>query len=74
MNEYLYLPDSTPFNIGVKSSVIPDLIQISNSNHKEVVRIDKDGRIFWLGREVTTDDEFRQTMLELHKAFTTRYD
>lgn len=37
---------------------------------KEVVRIDTTGRIFWLGREVTTDEEFRQTMLELHKAFT----
>lgn len=72
MTEYTYLPDSTPFNLGVKSSVIPNIITISNPKHQEVVRIDKDGRIFWLGREVTTDDEFRQTMLELHKAFTTR--
>jgi hypothetical protein len=72
MNEYTYLPDSDYKNIGIKSSVIPDLLTIQNPEHKEVVRIDKDGRIFWLGREVTTDDEFRQTMLELHKAFTTR--
>ena len=72
MNEYLYLPDSTPFNIGVKSSVIPDLITIHTPKHQEVVRIGPDGRIFWLGREVTTDEEFRQTMLELHKACTTR--
>ena len=72
MTEYLDLSDSTPFNIGTTRLVVPDLITIHNPNHKEVVRIDKDGRIFWLGREVTTDEEFRQTMLELHKAFTTR--
>jgi hypothetical protein len=71
MNEYTYLPDSDYKNIGIKSSVIPSLLTLNNPT-QEVVRIDKDGRIFWLGREVTTDDEFRQTMLELHKAFTTR--
>lgn len=48
---------------------IPDLITIHTSECKEIVRIDPQGRIFWLGREVTTDEEFRQTMLELHKAF-----
>lgn len=72
MTEYLYLSDSDYKNIGITSSERTNIIQISNSNHKEVVRIDPEGHIFWLGREVTTDDEFRQTMLELHKAFTTR--
>ena len=72
MNEYLYLPDKASENIGITSSILPSIVQISNSNYKEVVRIDAEGRIFWLGREVTTDDEFRQIMLELHKAFTTR--
>ena len=72
MNGYTYLPDKASENIGITSSVRPSIIHISNSNYKEVVRIDAEGRIFWLGREVTTDEEFRQTMLELHKAFTTR--
>lgn len=72
MTEYLELSDSDYKNIGIKSSVIPDLITIHTPKHQEVVRIGPDGRIFWLGREVTTDEEFRQTMLELHKAFTTR--
>jgi CYTH domain-containing protein len=72
MNEYTYLPDSGYKNIGITAPVATSTITISNTNNKEVVRIDRDGRIFWLGREVTTDDEFRQTMLELHKAFTTR--
>ena len=67
-----YVPDSTNKNIGITSSTIPSLLTFNNPTQEEVVRIDKDGRIFWLGREVTTDDEFRQTMLELHKAFTTR--
>lgn len=70
MNEYVNLPDSTPKNLGISSLVTPDLIAIHNPKHKEIVRIDPEGRIFWLGREVTTDEEFRQTMLELHKAFT----
>ena len=71
MNECLYLPDSDYKNIGITSSIIPSLLTFNNPT-QEVIRIDKDGRIFWLGREVTTDDEFRQTMLELHRAFTTR--
>ena len=72
MNEYTYLPDKASENIGITDSKFRNIIQISNSSHKEVVRIDPEGRIFWLGREVTTDEEFRQTMLELLKAFTTR--
>lgn len=70
MTEYLDLSDSTAFNIGVTSSVVPDIITIRTPKYQEIVRIDPQGRIFWLGREVTTDEEFRQTMLELNKAFT----
>jgi len=72
MNEYTYLPDSGYKNFEITSSTIPSLLTVNNPKHQEVIRIDKEGRIYWLGREVTTDDEFRQTMLELHKAFTTR--
>jgi hypothetical protein len=54
----------------IKAPELPSTITINNPSSKEVVRIDPQGRIYWLGREVTTDEEFRQTMLELHKAFT----
>lgn len=49
----------------VKSDIKPDLIVAFNENQKEVIKIDKDGRIFWAGREVETDDEFRGVMKEL---------
>ena len=39
-----------------------------SSDGKEVIRIDHEGRIFWKGREVETDDEFRSAMLGLKKA------
>lgn len=68
-NIYYYTLDSTK-HYTIKAPELPSTITINNPKHQEVVRIDKDGRIFWLGREVTTDEEFRQTMLELHKAFT----
>jgi hypothetical protein len=32
---------------------------------REVSRIAPDGALFWNGREVTTDDEFKAAMLEL---------
>ena len=35
---------------------------------KEIVRIAKDGRIYWNGREVETDDDFRSAMIDLAKA------
>lgn len=31
----------------------------------EVLRIDAEGRIFWRGREVESDDSFRAAMLDL---------
>ena len=34
---------------------------------EEVVRIEGDGRIFWKGREVETDEEFRGMVVDLCK-------
>jgi len=33
----------------------------------EVVRIDHSGRIYWKGREVETDDDYRVVMMEIGK-------
>ena len=36
----------------------------------EVLRITCDGRIFWNGREVESDDQFRSAMLDLKEVLT----
>ena len=32
----------------------------------EIMRWEADGRLFWRGREVETDDEFRQMVRDMH--------
>ena len=44
------------------------LVQVFAPDAKEVMRIEASGRIFWAGREVETDDDFRTAMLELRNA------
>lgn len=39
-----------------------------DSGMEEIIRIADDGRIYWKGREVETDDDFRSAMLDLKKA------
>ena len=51
----------------VVAAVRPDLLTAS-ANSREIVRIDRDGRIFWNGREVVTDEQFRGAMLDLANA------
>jgi len=33
---------------------------------KEVLRIGQDGRIWWNGVEIVTEQEFKEAMIELH--------
>jgi hypothetical protein len=42
-----------------------DVLTCCGNDAKEVVRIASDGRVFWMGREVLTDVDFRYAMLEL---------
>lgn len=37
-------------------------------NGVEVLRIEPDGRLFWKGREVESDDELRSAMLDIKAA------
>ena len=37
----------------------------------EALRIEKDGRIFWCGREVESDAEFKAAMVELRDVLVT---
>ena len=41
-----------------------DLLTV-NQQARPIVCIAADGRIFWLGREVTSDEDFRSAMLEV---------
>lgn len=43
-------------------SAPPDPLTLCQDG-KEVVRITRDGRIFWNGREVETDEDFRNCMI-----------
>lgn len=37
------------------------------SGSEEIIRIAHDGKIYWRGREVTTDDQYRKALLEAIK-------
>ena len=72
MSELAHSNDETMQEIGripdytIASSKIYPAISISPMG-EEVIRIEKDGRIFWRKREVETDDEFRAAMMDLVK-------
>lgn len=47
------------------SSASHYLLLVIDNDRKEVFRVDESGRIFWRGREVETDSEFRNSMMGL---------
>ena len=47
----------------------PDILLIQPSPYgDELIRIDPDGNIFWKGRLVESDDDFKASMLDLASA------
>jgi len=44
------------------NNFVPLLIVVEN---KEIIRINKDGNIYWNGREVETDEDFRSCLLDM---------
>ena len=60
-------PRVMPKTMTLQATVLdPSVFTIVNRD-KEVIRIDNEGRIFWYGREILTDEEYRLTMLDLVK-------
>lgn len=56
--------------LNIKTGSVKSIIFVAyDDNGREVVRIDNDGKIFWNGREVETDDHFRSAMMELKNVF-----
>ena len=64
MNQYV-VPNGS--GVGVPAASAPDIFIIVNSESEKVIRIAKDGRLFWHQREAETDDDFRAAMMELAK-------
>lgn len=47
----------------------PDIFAIRSPASSEVIRIAPDGKLFWHGREIETDADFKAAMLELVEYF-----
>ena len=56
--EYIYKPPAEYGNM--------------SNNMQEVIRIAHDGNVYWRGRLVESDDEFKRAMLDLAECFKTR--
>jgi hypothetical protein len=65
--DYPRLADATATELAMRNA--PDILTLRESNQSEVIRVAPDGRIFWHGREVETDDDFRAAMLDLAVTF-----
>lgn len=70
MNGGYTLADAAKYAVPLQP--VHAILYIANENHKEVIRIANDGRIFWHGREVETDDDFRSAMMELAQRLAAR--
>ena len=52
---------------------VPNIIEVRASNSTEVLRIGPDGNIYWCGRLVESDDDFKKSMLDLAEVFKANY-
>jgi hypothetical protein len=44
---------------------VPDTLLVTSNNNREVIKITPSGEIYWNGRLVETDQDFKASMLEL---------
>ena len=51
----------------INSKENPHILEIRNFEGKEIIKITYDGKLFWNQREVTTDQEYRDTMMYIGK-------
>jgi hypothetical protein len=54
-----------PATLTISPTYASNVMSAYEHSGAEVVRIQGDGRLFWRGREVFTDDAFRSAILEL---------
>lgn len=55
------------FGVTKNSELKVPLVEVKDSEFNVIVSIQQDGRIFWKGREVETDEDFRSAMMSLVK-------
>ena len=65
MSEYEFFPLGTFDDVPLSAGAPADIISVRQQDATEIIRIGPDGRIFWRGREVETDDDFRGAMMDL---------
>ncbi len=53
----------------IRTDFKPDTLVIYKAAGDEVIRIGPNGDIFWKGREIETDDQFKKCMVELANYF-----
>ena len=51
----------------IKTTADYPIIKVCANDLKEVMRIERDGRIYWNGREIESDDDFKAAMMDVHK-------
>ena len=58
-----------------KYNTTPNIIEVRKNNPpREVIRIAPDGKLFWNEREVETDADFRNAMLDLAEALKPNHE
>jgi hypothetical protein len=46
---------------------LPNILEIRSQEGREIVKITPEGNIYWNGRQVETDQEYRDTMMYIAK-------
>ena len=60
--------DHVAANSTASKEINPNVLHVQPPGQEEVLRIGPDGRIFWRQKEVETDDQLREAMLDLRNA------
>lgn len=60
-----YLDGQQSYYYAIGGHIFEDLLTCHDPSGKELMKICADGRIYWNGREIETDDEFKGCITEL---------
>ena len=67
--EFKFLPESR-IESAILIDVSPsDILNVKGYGGREIIRISPDGILFWNGRLVETDEDFKRAVLEMGQQF-----
>lgn len=74
-SSFNYTPTSTIDygHLAVGPTTTPDILFVQANPGREVIRITPTGDLYWNGRLVETDDDFKAAMLDLAEHFKGRW-